>query len=249
MIKSALYRDPRPLDPAVHRGKKIRVVTDWSIARDMHAVFLAATEFPDAALAFPIIFVYTGERLPDGKPMIAPVALLGLSVNENLYVDGPHWSAGYMPAFIRRYPFLTAGAQAGEAPVVFVDVSWDGFNDTEGEPLFYADGKPAPTLQRSLEFLRHFDAEQQRTRAFCARVLELDLLKEVAADATLPGGENLKVQGIFSVDEVKLNALPDAVVLELHRSGMLMLLQVHLVSLRHLSDLVERKAARMVRTA
>ncbi|HEX6707125.1 MAG TPA: SapC family protein [Albitalea sp.] len=250
MIKSALYREPRPLDPATDRHKKVKPLADWSIAREMHAVFLAATEFPDASLALPIIFVHTGERGPEGQLLIAPVALMGLSVNENLFVDDEgRWDARYLPAFIRRYPFLTAGVQGGDSPVVFVDAAWSGFNDTEGEPLFEDGDRPAPALQRTLDFLRQFDAEQQRTRAFCARLIGLDLLKQVAADATLPGGESLKVEGILSVDEDKLQALPDATVLELHRSGMLMLLQVHLVSLRHLPELVERKAARMTRTA
>jgi hypothetical protein len=249
MIKSALYREPRRLDPAAHRHKKLQAVTDWSVAREMHAVFLAATEFPAAALAFPIIFVHTGERLPDGKPMIAPVALLGLSANENLHVDGAHWEGRYLPAFLRRYPFLTAGAADSEAPAVFVDVSWSGFSDTDGDPLFESDGQPAPALQRTIDFLRQFDAEQQRTRAFCARVLELDVLQEMAADAELPRGETLKVEGFLSVDEDRLNALPDATVLELHRSGMLMLLHAHLVSLGNLKALVERKAMRVAPVA
>jgi hypothetical protein len=245
LIKSALYRDPQLLDPALHRHKKLRPVTDFSIARDMHAVFLAATEFPAAALAFPIIFVHTGERLPDGGGMIAPVALLGLVANENLHVDGPEWHARYLPAFIRRFPFLTARAQGSDTPAVFVDTSWSGFSDSDGEALFDADGKPAPALQRAMEFLQQFDLEQQRTRQFCARLLELGVLKEMSADAVLPNGESLKIDGFLTVDEDKLNALPDATVLELHRSGMLMLLQVHLVSLGNMKQLVERKALRM----
>jgi hypothetical protein len=244
LIKSALYRDPQPLDPTLHRHKKLKKLFDLSVAKDMHAVFLTATEFPSAALSFPIIFVHTGERLPDGKAMIAPVALLGVASNENLVLNEGRWEARYVPAFIRRFPFLTAGAQGSDKPAVFVDASWPGFNDTEGEPLFEADGKPAPALQRAIEFLQNFDQEQQRTRLFCTRLLELDVLKEMAANATTPGGE-LKVEGFLTVDEDKLNALRDKEVVELHRSGVLMLLQVHLLSLNNMQMLVERKAMRM----
>jgi len=76
-------------------------------------------------------------------------------------------------------------------------------------------------------------------------VLEIDVLKEMTLTATLPDGRELKVDGILAVDEDKLNALPDATVLELHRSGMLMLLHVQLVSLGNLRPLLERKARRM----
>ncbi|HEV7915618.1 MAG TPA: SapC family protein, partial [Albitalea sp.] len=120
MIKSALYRAPQPLDPVLHRHKKVLPVTDLSIAREMHAVFLAATEFPAAALALPIIFVHTGERLPDGRATIAPVALMGLVANENLFVEGGEWQARYLPAFIRRFPFLTVGTPGSQTPSVFV---------------------------------------------------------------------------------------------------------------------------------
>lgn len=246
MIQSALYRAPELLDSVRHRHKRLQNLTDYSVTQHMHAVFVAASEFPLAALDFPIIFVNTGERLANGRPMVSPVALLGLVANENLRLDGTRWDARYVPAFIRRFPFLTAGVQGASAPAVFVDASWSGFSDTEGEPLFDDQGQPTALLKGAIEFLQRFDAEQQRTRAFCTRLVELDLLKEMAADATLPNGETLKVEGLVMVDEEKLNALPDAQVLELHRSGMLMLLQAHLMSLANMQPLVERKAARQM---
>src|SRR6185436_10169169 len=112
----------------------------------------------------PIIFVHTGETLENGKPMISPVALLGITTNENLHVEGTRWDAGYVPAFIRRFPFLTAGVPGTDKVAMFVDAAWPGFSDTEGEPLYDAEGQPTPVLQRMIEFLQQFDLEQQRTR-------------------------------------------------------------------------------------
>jgi hypothetical protein len=249
LINSALYRQPQLLDSNVHRHKKLQPLSDYSITKGMHAVFLTATEFPHAGLDFPIIFVNTGERLADGKAMISPVALLGLVANENLHLDGTRWDARYLPAFIRRFPFLTAGVQGSPSPGVFVDTSWSGFSDTEGEPLFDDAGKPTPALTRAIEFLQRFDEELQRTRLFCTRIVELELLKEMQADATLPNGESLKVEGFLTVDEDKLTKLPEATVLELHRNGMLMLIQSHLLSLINVRHLVERKAQRMADAA
>jgi hypothetical protein len=245
VIHSALYKEPQLLDSNLHRHKKLKGVSDLAVTKNMHAVFLTATEFPQAALDFPIIFIHTGEKLADGKPMISPVALLGLTANENLRLDGGRWDARYVPAFIRRFPFLTAHVQGSEAPGVFVDAAFSGFNDTEGEPLFDADGKPTEALKGIIAFLQRFDEEQQRTRMFCERVVGLDILKEMAADATMPNGEVVKVEGFLTVDEEKLNALPDATVVELHRNGMLMLMQAHLISMSNVRDLVQRKAARL----
>jgi len=249
VINSALYREPQLLDANLHRTKRLKPLTDFSVTKNMHAVFITATEFPQASLDFPIIFINTGERLENGKALVSPVALLGLTANENLRVAGERWDGRYVPAFIRRFPFLTAGVQGMDTPGVFVDASWPGFSDTEGEPLFDAEGKPTAVLQGMIDFLYRFDAEMQRTRLFCERVVGLDLLKEMQADATMPNGENVKVEGFLVIDEEKLGKLPDATVLELHRNGMLMLMQAHLMSLANVRDLVERKAARMLPAA
>jgi len=84
----------------------------------------------------PVIFISTGERLADGRPMASPVALLGITPHENLRVTPEgRWDARYVPAFIRRFPFLTAGVKGTQSPGVFVDTAWSGFNDDEGEAL------------------------------------------------------------------------------------------------------------------
>ena len=244
MINSALYREPKMLDPTAHRHKRLKGLSDLSVTKNMHAVFLTATEFPQAAVEYPIIFVNTGERLPNGRAMVSPVALLGLAPNENLRLDNGRWTARYVPAFIRRFPFLAARMEGSDVPGVFVDTAYEGFNDTEGERLFDDEGVQTETLKNVIEYLSRFDEEQSRTRLFCLRLVELDVLKEMTVDGTLPSGESVKVEGFMSVDEDKLNQLPDATVLELHRNGILMLLNAHLISLVNMRDLLERKAMR-----
>ena len=125
-----------------------------------------------------------------------------------------------------------------------IDRGWSGVSETVGEPLFDADDKPSAALQRAIDFLQMFETEAQRTRSFCARVAELGLLKEMKADATLPGGATLSIDGFLVVDEDKLQKLDAELVLEAHRNGMLMLLHMHLASLVNMRAMVERKAKR-----
>lgn len=244
MINSALYHQPELLDPANHRRLKVGTLADFSIARGMHGAFVTATEIPQAAIEYPIVFIHSGERDAAGKATVSPIVLLGLSQGENLYVDGARWDARYIPAFIRRYPFLTATLRNAGATGVMIDRAWSGFSETDGEALFEPDDKPSPALKRAMDFLEMFEAEAQRTRNFCARVVELDLLKEMKADATLPGGTTLSVDGFLVIDEDKLQRLADEAVLEAHRNGMLMLLHMHLASLVNMRQMVERKARR-----
>ncbi len=244
MIHSALYRAPELLDPQRHGALRISALQDWSITRHMHAVYLAATELPQAALEYPVLFVHSGERDAAGRATVSPIALLGLAQGENLCVEGTRWLARYVPAFIRRYPFLTGRAAGDAAPGVMVDTAWSGLSPTEGEPLFDAQGRPAPALQQHLALLERFEAEAQRTRLFCAKLVELELLRPMQADATLPDGQTLTVEGFKLVDEDKLRALPEPIVIELHRNGMLMLMNLHIASLANMPALIERKARR-----
>jgi hypothetical protein len=242
---TSFYRRSVALDPALHRSKRVAPLVDFSIARDLHAVFITATEFPQAALEFPLLFVATGQNDSTGRAMMSTIALLGMSVGENLQVEGTRWNARYIPAYIRRYPFATASMPGATGLNVLVDDSWPGFSDSAAEPLFDADDKPAPALLRAVDFLERFELEAERTRTFCARVVALDVLKEMKAEATLPNGQKLSVDGFHAIDEDKLHGLPDSIILELYRTGLLMLMQVHLLSLVNIRHLVNRKAEKM----
>lgn len=235
---SALYLAPQPLDPLRHGALRIGPVNDWSIAARMHAVFSAVDEWPEAALEFPILFVHSGELDAGGAPVVTPIVLLGLAQGENLAVEGTRWRARHVPAFIRRYPFVS-GREG-----VLIDEAWRGLSPVEGEPLFDAQGLAAPALRRALERLDRFDAAARQTRAVCARLGSLELFKPMQADATLPDGRVLSIEGFSVVDEERLQALPDAQVLALHRDGLLRAIHLHLASLATMPALIERKARR-----
>jgi hypothetical protein len=127
---------------------------------------------------------------------------------------------------------------------VMLDTAWAGLSDNEGSPLFDADGKPAPLLADALRFLERFDQELGNTREFCAWLQRLDLLEPMTAKVTLPNGTEFALNGFLTIDQAKLNALPDALVLELHRNGTLRLLNGLQLSLVNIRFLTERKARR-----
>ena len=99
-----------------------------------------------------------------------------------------------------------------------------------------------------MEFMRAFESEVQRTNALCAVLVEHQLLRDMKADATLPDGTAVALNGFFAVDPEKLNALPETTVVELHRNGILGLLTMHLLSLGNLRPLIDRKVRRLAAT-
>jgi hypothetical protein len=238
LITQNLHLNPVPLDSVQHRQLRLALpVGDWSVTGRLNSAFVATAEFADVCREFPIVFVRAG-KAADGKEQIAPIAVLGLQQEQNLYVDGGRWRAGYVPAVLRSYPFCL-GRLGADRLAICVDMSWSGVGQGEGQALFEADGKPAPLLQEMQKHLERLDAEIQRTRLACARLLELDLLRDMRFDATLPDGRKHSVDGFLTVDESKAQVLPDAVVGELHRNGILGMIQLHWVSLGNMRRLVE----------
>jgi len=243
LINQNLHRQPVALDPTQHRRLKLKVpVADWSLAGDLNALFVAAAEFGDVCREFPIVFVRAGKE-PDGRDQIAPIAVLGLTSNENLFVDGPRWRAQYLPALLQAYPFCFARVDE-QRFAVCVDMSFTGVDEDEGKPLFEADGQPAALLKAMQTNLEALETQIQRTRLVCRRLLELGVLREMRFDATLPDGRTHSVDGFLTVDEKKVAELPDAVVLELHRNGMLGLVHLHWVSLGNMRRLLDWHVAR-----
>ncbi len=232
------------VDRKRHAGKRVRPISDWAFARDANAVPLTGIEFGEAAREMPIGFVYVGKDAND-KPKLVPMALMGLREKDNLLVtaDG-RWDARFVPATLRRYPFAYVRTQGGEKLTLVIDEAYGGLNDSEGELLIAADGEPTEYLQNIMRFLDRYELEQQRTELFCARLVELELLRGAEIKGDLPDGDKVNATGFFMVDEDKLGKLPDAEVLALHRTGMMALIHTHLVSMGQVQALAQRLEAR-----
>ncbi len=238
MSDGMYYEKPVLLDRDKHRKLKVQPSTSFAFARKANSIHLAAIEFPEAMKEYAIVFV----RGTNGK--VSPVVMLGLRVRENLFIGSDErWDAHYIPAFVRRYPFVLAQL-AGSNMGVCVDEAFAGFNEKEGEPLFDEQGQNTPLLANALEFLEKYQLEFNRTETFCQHLDEAGLLHEMNAKADLEDGRSFTIQGLLVVDEPKLMALPDAAVLSLFRSGEMHLISMHLASLSNMHKLVRKVAQR-----
>ncbi len=243
MANPVFYQRPVALSRERHQQLRLAPIGQpYRFARDTNALPLAGSEFAAAARDLPIVFV----RSEDDRFNAA--ALVGLRDDENLMVDadGQWQPQTYVPAFARRYPFILATIPGTERLSVCIDEAWPGFTRDAGEALFEPDGSDSPYLQRVLGFLQTFHAEGLRTAAFANRLGELDLLVPKAFAIRAEGQAVKTLQGLWVVDVERLQALGDAQVLELFRSGFLRWLEIHLLSLARLPSLVARLGARAV---
>lgn len=198
---------------------------DFRFAAALNVVPLLAQELMLAAPHYPVVFLPSA-----GEPVLA--ALVGIGDGRNCYVDAEgRWLAGtYVPAWIRRYPFVTERREGGET-VVGIDKAFGWTNKSDGAALFADDGTMTERLQSALNYCAEFDAAVTATRAFAAVVRDAGLLQDGNMRIERPGAEPHQVKGFAVAHESCLAALPDATVIEFHRKGYLGLLHAHLMSL------------------
>lgn len=231
-----LYQKPLALNIETHAALTIGPSPNgYRFAATVQTCLLASVEFFDAGRQMPILFSAT----PDGR--FVPVCLLGLEQNENLFVDAAGaWQAAYIPAYIRRYPFITTDEQEGRFTVCF-DEAFDGFNQ-EGGALLFENGQPTQKLQEIQAFLQDYLQQLKQTEQLGATLAAAGLFKQVDLQANLPDGRNFNLNGLLIVDEQQLAQLPDSDIVKLFRSGALALIHAHLLSLRNIDRLLQLKA-------
>lgn len=239
MTTMLFYERAIPLNRERHQNLKLQVNPDhYQFAASTNSVLLAGSEFGEALRDYPIVFI-GAENGP-----YAAAALVGFSEKENLMVDAAGaWARDtYVPAFIRRYPFILASDDGSDTMTVCLDEAYQGFNTERGEALFGADGADTEYLKGVVGFLQLFHAEMKRTNEFAARIAKLGLLTSKVINVQ-GNGTTQTLSGLWLVDQEKLNALDDAQMVALARSGDLGLIYAHLLSLPNVSRLAARRSA------
>lgn len=233
-----IYENAVPVTTKRHGDWSIKAGTDHSFAQGINAVPLTAVEFASAASEYTIVFTGADEQ-------IMPAVILGMREGENVYITGDdRWEARYIPAFIRRYPFVFSSSEDGKTFTLCIDESFPGFNqDGRGERLFDAEGNQTQYLKGVLSFLQDYQAQFQRTQAFCRKLKDLNLLEPMQAAFTLPSGERASLAGFMGIDRERLKALSAETLAQLARTDELELAFLQLHSMRNLSAMANRAQA------
>jgi len=239
MKQLLIYERPIQLNRVAHRNHRVVATPgDFAFATALNSVPLACVEFAPVAREYPILFA------GNSADAVVPAALLGLRAGQNLMVDEQgSWAEGaYVPAFLRRYPFVLAERdEKGSDFTVCLDEAYAGIREggEEGAPLFDDEGKDSPLLSNALQFLQEYQVHLARTRAFTAALASHGLLVPRQVNVQTALGEGFSLDGFFVVDEQKLRELKGKALQDLARSGDLGLIYAHLLSLGNV-DLLSR---------
>jgi hypothetical protein len=230
-----IYETVVPVSSGRHAKCAVESGKGFAFSRKINSVPLMAVEFPQATPEYAVVFAQSGDDL-------VPVVILGARQNENLYLtDEDAWQAKYVPAFIRRYPFVFSGSDDGNTFTLCVDEAFQGLNyQGRGQALFTEQGQPTPYVDNVLKFLQEYRTQFVRTQAFCKKLKELDLLEPMQAQFTLGSGEKMSLAGFLAVDRKRLKALPAETLQQLAANDELELIYLHLQSMRNFIDVKDR---------
>ncbi len=235
-----LYNDLRPLTSVEHGGFKLQKRDTAPFLANMHAVPVTIDEFIMTQRCMPIVFS------SDEKPV--PLALMGLNEGANVFIgdDGALMEQNiYMPAYIRRYPFMLAKLQMdSEEMSLCFDPTSDIIGDyDEGEALF--EGSEATEVTKGLlEFCEQFEVSARRTQAFVETVMEADLLMD--GEVSIQPNEQDKpflYRGFKMVNEEKLKEIRGDKARDLVKNGAMPLIYAHLMSLALVRDVFARQVS------
>ncbi|WP_240312010.1 SapC family protein [Teredinibacter turnerae] len=222
------YEEPVPLEKKKHVDLKLDRTQNYAFAKTVNSVPLSGMEFFQASRDFPILFIKNAE----GKYL--PMAIL--SLREASHDMGDNWEGVYVPAFIRRYPFVLTADK-----VVMIDNKAPHLNTETGDQLFAAENEPSDTLKQIVNFLELVDKSFRQTEEFAAALAEKELLEPY--NATVKYDNNtVKLNDLYAVNEKKLHeSLEKDETHEWFKKGWIAWSYAHLHSLGSMHELVLRQ--------
>lgn len=236
------YKAPEPVNPARHGSKGLRQAGEFGFAANAIVIPLMAAEMPAAMRSYPVVF---------SGPDFMPMAITGIKDSENLFVDarGKWAEPHYVPAYVRRYPFILAGGESDERLVLCIEndpsrVADLDPEDTAGVKPLFVDGQQGEAIAGALSFCEQFQGMFLKTRQIMKVISASGLLVERTSKVTLGNGENFNITGFHLVDEAKLLAMPDEDFLALRRADALATIYCHLASMNSWTSLLHQASLR-----
>ena len=234
------YSSLEALNATQHGKMKIRKIQSAPLIATTHAIPATVDEFALLQRHYPIVFSVGDNPIP--------LVLMGLNEGINVFLDDNgmlHEPNMYVPAYMRRYPFLLARLRpdTDELSLCFDPTSGSVGEFDEGEPLFEGD-QPSQATTAILQFCEQFETAGQRTAAFVDELKKSGLLMDGEVAIQPEGAEQPFVyRGFQMVDEEKLRELRGDELRKMNQNGMLALIYAHLFSLSQIREVFSRQVA------
>jgi hypothetical protein len=228
------------LDVNVHKHLKLDPTRVEEAGADLHMIPVVVSEFMKLVVQYPIVLTKHAET-----GAFSCICLTGIEEGENLFWHNAQFDALYVPHNISRQPFVVGNDDTGKNDYVLCfDTDSKILNSEKGKAIFNADGSASQVLTNAQESLTALLYGEKQTSMFIELLLDMDLIVPLTLEITLASGANKTIQGLYSIDEDKLNALNNSQLNKLHTSGFLQSAFTQVASLGQIYRLIELKNQR-----
>lgn len=227
-----MYKNLEILNKENHKKESIKEIKDFSYASELINAPIVVTEFFEACKNYSIFFSKDKD-----ENWFASI-LLGYKENINVYVDDKgNWEQScYIPAFVRKYPFILA--EQNEQLLVCVEKEFLSVNKNDNvRKLFDDKQENTEFLNKVLTFLNQFHSDSIETREFIKQLDDWELLEEKRATIINKKNEQFNIDGLFIVNEEKLKHLSKKKKDEICNKNAIPLITAHLISLSNIQKL------------
>lgn len=221
--------------------QNLRINPEWSeqLGDNYAVVPTFPAEFRRVQAYYPILFSFAEQT-----KQFTPVALLGLGNQENLFINNGRWDAGYIPACAECRPFyIGAGGNNGQLSV-HVDLDSPKLSEDDGIPLFMPQGGNSDYVNHIASLLGAIHEHLPEVNNFIGALAEYDLLEPFVLESKLANGTQFTLDGFYTINEDKLNALPPADLVALQQSGFLSEIYMVIASMSQINRLIYTKNQR-----
>ncbi len=158
-----------------------------------------------------------------------------------MFCGDEKWLSNYVPAIATHYPFALVASEDNpqQFQLGIKDVEILAKN-IEGDTLFEQDGTETGYLVKRKNILGQYYENSLITESFVKHLADKDLLTEQTLSLTLNNGK-VDMNGIYLVDQEKLQNLPADDFLMLRSKNYLLPIYAHINSLRQIQKLVALK--------
>jgi hypothetical protein len=218
------------LDNVDHADLRVARVHGAAHGDAVNQLLVFPTEFEALQRELPILF------RRDEQGDFYAVALLGLDLDENLFLGADGWTTRYVPAVQQRGPFARDGSGA-----LLIDLDDPRVGTEGGEPLFLRHGGETPYLRHVAAVLDTVHRGAENVRPFFEALAAGSLIRPVKLEIAVGDGASYSVDEAFTIDEERLVALSGTTLDRLHASGVLRAATMAAASLANVQRLIELK--------
>ena len=233
---------PAVLDNVTHRQLRIHTGRSAALGDARNFALALPAEFRQVQGHFPIVF-----QLLEGDGAFQPIALFGLEEGQNLFLTDNGWDAPVVPMALQRDPFMI-GRAPDDTLQLHIDMDSPRIVRPEegevGTALFMPHGGFSDYLDHVVNLMESLHAHAQQLPLFIEALMQHQLLEPFVLDIEMPGGEQSRLTGLFTINDERLAALPGATLEALSRDGHLLLIYMQVASLAQLPVLAERASRR-----